>query len=296
MAGPKFIIAALWAEAASLANRGPGLQTLRRGAGLALAIATPAFADDAAPGLRALCTDRPTKSTSPCTVDPGHWQLESDLVNVTVDRSGGVNTTTILATNPTLKYGLSKTVDVELNWAPWQIVTTRDRSSGAKTQESGIGDLFGRLKWNLLGDDGGNISFALSPYVKLPTAKAALGNGAVEGGVIAPININLPAKFSLVIDPELDILENAAGDGRHLSTSGLLSLSRPLSATVTASLEVWTAVNFDPAGRRVQYSADLGAAWIPAGRPNLQFDGGVNLGLNRVTPAAQVYVGVSRRF
>ena len=30
--------------------------------------------------LRALCTDRPTKSASPCTVDAGHFQIESDLV------------------------------------------------------------------------------------------------------------------------------------------------------------------------------------------------------------------------
>ena len=34
--------------------------------------------------LRALCTDRPTKSTGPCTVDAGHWQVESDIYNVSV--------------------------------------------------------------------------------------------------------------------------------------------------------------------------------------------------------------------
>ena len=39
------------------------------------------------------------------------------------------------------------------------------------------------------------MSFALSPYIKLPTALAGIGNGAVEGGLIAPININLPASF-----------------------------------------------------------------------------------------------------
>jgi hypothetical protein len=29
---------------------------------------------------------------------------------------------------------------------------------------------------------------------------------------------------------------------------------------------------------------------------NLQLDGGANFGLNRATPQAQLYVGVSRRF
>ncbi len=52
--------------------------------------------------LRPLCTDRPTKSTSPCTVDAGHFQLESDLFNVTVDNEGPLTTTTWLVTNPTL--------------------------------------------------------------------------------------------------------------------------------------------------------------------------------------------------
>ena len=41
---------------------------------------------------------------------------------------------------------------------------------------------------------------------------------------------------------------------------------------------------------------DLGAAWIPSSQPNLQLDGGVNLGLNSRTPGVQAYVGISRRF
>src|SRR6202789_353616 len=53
--------------------------------------------------LRSLCTDRPTKSTGPCTVDAGHWQVESDVFNLTYDTSGGADTTTVLYTNPTLK-------------------------------------------------------------------------------------------------------------------------------------------------------------------------------------------------
>jgi hypothetical protein len=37
-------------------------------------------------------------------------------------------------------------------------------------------------------------------------------------------------------------------------------------------------------------------AWTPAKLPNVQFDAGANFGLNNVTPAAQIYVGISRRF
>src|SRR5579871_1419567 len=69
--------------------------------------------------LRSLCTDRPTKSTSPCTVDAGHWQVESDVYNYTEQDSAGVSITTQLIGNPTLKLGLTNTWDVEVNIVPY---------------------------------------------------------------------------------------------------------------------------------------------------------------------------------
>ena len=249
-----------------------------------------------APQLRPLCTDRPTKSTSPCTVDPGHLQIESDIYNVTFDHSGGADTTTSLYTNPTLKWGVSNNVDLELNITPYETITSRDRATDVTTRASGVGDLFGRAKIELVGVDGGNVAFGLVPYIKIPTASAGVGNGAVEGGLIAPISLNLPANWSLVIDPEVDDLKNAVGQGRHANYSGLLSFSYPFTKTVTLSAELWGDINDDPTGRVRQASADLGAAWIPASSPNLQWDGGVNFGLNSQTPAAQLYLGVSRRF
>jgi hypothetical protein len=246
--------------------------------------------------LRSLCTDRPTKSTGACTVDAGHWQIESDVVNVTIDHTGGFDTTTVLATNPTLKLGLTNTIDAELNIVPYETITTKDRATGITTRASGVGDLYGRLKINLLGDDGGDLAIALVPYVKAPTAPANIGNRSVEAGIIAPTVINLPASWQLTVDPELDLLKNGADNGRHLNASGLLSFSRPASKTVTFSVELWSDVNYDPQKTITQVSADLGLAWIPASLPNMQFDGGVNFGLNSVTPAAQVYVGISRRF
>jgi hypothetical protein len=246
--------------------------------------------------LRNLCTDRPTKSTSPCTVDAGHWQLESDVYNFTTDTAGGVTTVTQLFTNPTLKLGLTNSLDFEVNIVPYEQATTHDAAARTTTTAAGVGDLFLKAKWNLVGDDGGNFAFALVPYLKVPTASAGLGNGAVEGGVIAPLQFNLPLNWQIVVDPELDDVVNAIGPGRHLNSSGLLSFSYPVTKTITASAEVWGDVNFDPSGTGVQTSFDLGAAWIPAKFPSFQLDGGVNLGLNRATPAAQAYLGVSKRF
>jgi hypothetical protein len=246
--------------------------------------------------LRAFCTDRPTKSTGPCTVDAGHFQLESDVVNVTWNTTGGADTTTVLYSNPTLKLGLANTLDLELNIAPFETITSKDRATGRTTRASGVGDLFARAKLNLIGDDGGDVAVGLAPYVKIPTANKDVGNGAVEEGIIVPVQVNLPAGWSLTIDPELDGLKNALNGSQHANIAGLLSFGHALSKTVTLSLEIWGDGNFDPAGTVTQASFDVGAAWIPAAHPNFQLDGGVNLGLNNHTPAAQAHIGVSQRF
>lgn len=174
-------------------------------------------------------------------------------------------------------------------------VTTRDRTTGARARTTGVGDLSLRAKWNLMGDDGGALGIALVPYLKLPIARSGIGNGAVEGGVLAPISVNLPARFSLSLDPEVDLLKNSTDAGRHVNIVNLIGLSHPLGP-VTLATEALSDVNFDPAGSVTQYSADFGVSWIPGKAPNLQLDGGVNLGLNHVTPGVQAYVGVSRRF
>ena len=244
--------------------------------------------------LRSLCTDRPTKSTGACTVDAGHWQVEADLYDTTIQTGGGVTTTQELLADPTLKLGLTNSLDAEISIAPYERLTVKDH--GVTTRVGGVGDLYLRAKQNLLGDDTGDIAVALSPFVKVPTASHAIGNGAVEAGVIAPVQFNLPDSWQLLFDPELDLLENQTGGGRHLSAAGLISLSRPASKTVTVSAELWADANYDPAGAVTQVSADLGVAYIPASRPDLQFDAGVNAGLNKATPGVQAYIGLSHRF
>src|SRR5208337_453436 len=104
---------------------------------------------------------------------------------------GGVTTTTELYTNPTLKLGITNTLDFEVNIAPYERVTVHDSGTGVTTTAEGVGDLFLKAKWAPIGDDGGSFGFALVPWVKIPTASRSIGNGAVEGGLIAPIQFTL---------------------------------------------------------------------------------------------------------
>jgi Putative MetA-pathway of phenol degradation len=250
--------------------------------------ATPA-ADGA--GLQPICADRPTKANGPCTVDAGHFQLEADIVNASFMHASGVTTDSWLVFNPTLKYGLTSNLDIEANIAPLEIIRVKDAAGAAATQ-SGVSDLFLRLKYEFLNKP--SVQAAVIPYVKAPTARSGLGNGAWEGGLIAPVNIKLSSALSLAVQPEVDDLENGAGDGHHLAASQDLSLSLSLPHNLTLFAELWGQWAFDPAATQRQYSADIAAA-LGLGRDS-QLDAGINFGLNRATPGVAPYIGYSHRF
>jgi hypothetical protein len=245
--------------------------------------------------MRDFSTDRPPKANVPYTVDAGHFQYETDLFNGAFNQlSGTVHTDTFLAPNPTFKFGLTNNIDIEVN-APIGIgMHNFDAATGASSTQWGVGDVFVRTKINLWGNDGGSSAFALIPYVKAPTAPLGLGNGAVEGGVIAPLQFNLPQGFTLLFNSEIDLLKDANGDGRHANFVNLVTVGHELVKNVTLYVELWSDISQDPVVKTQQYSFDLAAAWLV--RPNLQLDAGIDFGLNSSTAKTQVFLGLSQRF
>ncbi len=240
-------------------------------------------------GVTPICTDRPTRSNFACTVPDGQIQIEADGINWSRLSQNGATTDTVLYTNPTVKLGVSPSTDIEANWVPYESVHTR----GAGTHY-GAGDLVLRLKQRLTATDA-KVSISILPYIKAPTARLGIGNGQWEGGALLPVNVALPKDFTLTLVPEVDVLANGADPAkRHAQYQQVVNLGKALTPAVTLYGELWTAQNFETAGTVSQYSADVAAAWLM--RPTLQFDVGGNFGLNKATPAAQVYVGMSTRF
>ena len=252
---------------------------------------TPAAA--AAAELPSICTDRPTKSNYACTVEAGHFQYEADLFNGSFQRLHGTTTDVYLATNPTFKFGVSKSVDLEANIVPYEIVHTHDKFGDSSNVE-GVGDLYLRVKWNFFNTTDGKLSVSAIPYVKAPTARSGIGNGEVEGGVILPVNYKLTDKITLTTVPEVDDFKDAAGTGRHVNTAQLVNVGYSLPYNLTAYGELYGDWNFDPAGTIRQYTADVALAWGIT--KYLQVDTGLNFGLNRYAPGVQAYVGVSQKF
>ena len=241
--------------------------------------------------MRSFNTDRPTKANVPYTVDAGHFQYETDLVNFTHQISGGTRIDTLMVPNPTFKVGLTNNADLEVN-VPFAGVHTF--GSGPSSTLWGVGDTFVRTKINLWGNDGGDTAAALIPYVKAATAPVGIGNGAVEGGLIGPLAITLPNSITLLLVPEVDALKNAADNGRHGNYVLDVNLSKEVIKNVVAYVELWSDYSADPTQGVTLMSADAAVQWLIL--PNTQVDVGANFGITRATPAVQVYTGLSQRF
>lgn len=254
-----------------------------------LALARPALAAEPL----SICPDRPGKGTGVCTVPTGHLQVEIDAADLTHDKSAGQTTSFLVLGGTQLKYGVADWLDVEASVTPYQRQITRD--GGGKTSAAGGGDFYLRGKVGLVDESKSGVGLSIVPYVKVAAARRDLGNGKTEYGVVAPVELVLPAGWKLDLTTEADRLENNARDGRHWAGSETVGINHSLGGGFTGAAEIWGARNWEPSGLVRQYSVDLALAWVPKSGL-LQLDGGVNLGLNRQTPDVQIYGGLSRLF
>jgi hypothetical protein len=241
--------------------------------------------------MRSFSTDRPPNANSSYTVDAGHFQYEADLAVFGYGNTQGTTTRDWTVIDPTLKVGLTNTIDAELQTTPYEALTTK--TAAGQMSISGIGDTFGRLKINVVGDDQGAVSMAVLPYVKLPTARSGLGNGKVEGGIILPISFGVPDGFTVIVMPEEDFLKNTVGCAYHAAFDFLVNVSHPLNKRWTFYTEIFTSQYFESHDSPV-YTLDEALTY--ALTPNLQLDCGGNFGLDHVTPRTQLYAGLSQRF
>ena len=244
--------------------------------------------------LRKFAPDRPAKGFSVRTLDAGHVEIETDLVNYTYSNYLGVSHS-LQTIDPTIKLGVTNWMDVEVQLNGLQFTNSFDRNALPNFQSStGLGDVFLRTKINLLGNDSGPVGFALIPYVKLPSSTSQISNGAVEGGVIAPLALR-PNDFIITLMTEIDDLKSATSNNRYANFVNLIGVSHgvPGFEGVNATVELYSSVGTDP-GTAPVYTLDFGLNFKLDKHAIL--DVGLNLGLNKAAPTAQAYTGISVRF
>lgn len=246
--------------------------------------------------LRAFAPDRPPKADSAYTVDAGHFQYETDLVNYAQTNFGGATTRLFQAADPVWKFGLTNWADFELQYNGYQNLTATSNATGAVVaRAAGFGDIFVKSKINLFGNDGGAAALAVIPYVKLPSNSPLISNGTVEEGLIAPLQLQLPSDFGLTLMSEIDALKNAEDNGRHANFADLVNLNHavPGIKNLSAAIEFYSSVGTDPNTPPI-YTLDTALIYLLT--PNVQLDAGADFGLNRAAPIVQVFIGLSQRF
>lgn len=229
--------------------------------------------------LRPLSTDRPDVTESPNTVDAGHFQMEADVARVTRDE--GFTSYGFAHTN--LKYGLAHFWDVQL------VVESLVGLEGPEGYDWGYGDTTLRTKLNLFGNDAGPLALALMPWVKLPTA-GSRGNEKVEGGLIVPLGIDLPAGFESGLMLEGDWMANEANADYHFELLHSATVSHELVGPLGAYIEAFAVYSMEP-GQSYALSAALGFTYDIDGW--LQPDAGVAVGLTEAAEDVSPFVGLS---
>lgn len=246
------------------------------------------------PGLmRELEPDRPDKTESPYTVDAGHFQLEMDFANYTVDDSDGVRTHAWNVAPINLKVGLLNNMDLQFIYDNYLHVRAEDRPAHTAATQSGFGDLTTRLKINLRGDDGGPTAFGLLPFVKFPTNTDHLGNDAVEGGIILPLVVKLPAGWEMGLETAPLFLQNEKNSRCHVEVINSVTFDHDIIGKLAGYIEFFSQVSSEQHAGWVG-TVDLGLEYGLT--DNIQLDAGVNLGVTPAADDANVFSGITMRF
>jgi Putative MetA-pathway of phenol degradation len=231
--------------------------------------------------LRPLSTDRPDTTESAYSVDQGHFQLEMEMAAFT--RDGGDWTDYTLG-ELNAKFGLTPCSDLQLVMPFY---------THARDGDEGSGDTEMRLKYNLWGNDGGETAMALMPFVKIPTAHGDLGNGDIEGGLIAPFAFSAPGAWSCAVMGEVDLGKDEDGGGYNVLGLASATASHAITENTAGFLEL-VGIFSAETSKDIEAYFNTGMTW--AITATLQLDGGVRVGLNSASTDLIPFAGMSTKF
>lgn len=245
--------------------------------------------------LRSFTPDRPLNSISPYTVDAGRLQIESDILNFNQSSDRLTTTGTLEAVDPEIRLGLTQFLEFDVLTAG--LLTDRTTANGSGrtlSHDIGTGSVTLQARYNLFGDNGGTYALALAPFVAIPSGDRHFGNQRIDGGIIAPLSINLPSDFQLVLETEIQAMRNGTSPA-FASFTDIANLSHPVPGVdhLTASIEFTSVVNADRLTPDT-YTIETALAYLAT--PTTQLDLGGFLGLNRAAPDFQVAAGIAHRF
>ncbi len=234
--------------------------------------------------MRGLNTDRPDKTESAYSVDAGHFQIETDLLVLSRNSESGATTENLGIMVSNLKLGLTDSIDFQA------VITPYTSSSVGTDRASGFGDTTLRLKVNLFGNNGGDLAFALMPFIILPTNSGGMGHKFYEGGLIAPLSVGLPGDWDMGTMFQYNRMKNDSDDNFHDEYVTSITFSHDIVGDLAGYVEFWNSISSE-ADAKWTATADFGLTYRIT--PVIQLDAGVNIGVTDSADDLNPFLGFS---
>jgi hypothetical protein len=250
--------------------------------------------------LRGMDTDRPNVTNTPHTIDAGHLQIETGVIDYGYFRDHSIGDNMRVDDYDfgefNFRLGILNNLEINAVVNAYDLVQVQNYSGGASFRAGSFGDTVLGAKLSLWGDDAGDEDWAsglaIQPQLKFPTARDDVGNGYFEFFVAAPFLMNLPEGLHLGLQPDVSHERNSTNTGYVTGFPMSISLDR----VVIGDLDVYLEYACDPTTEQhveTEQTIDVGGTY-PL-NDNVVLDTGVNFGLNRASTNIEVVAGISVR-
>lgn len=221
--------------------------------------------------------DRPGISFSPAVLPVGSFDWEQGLPDLQHDNTDGVRTTSFTA-DTTLRYGLTRTLEVQLAGSLWNRLAVRTLETTSHAQ--GAGDTRISLKWAPVLSNT-NVSLAVLGGITFATGAAAFTNGRSIFSLGAVIGRDLGAGRSIAAYANVD--RSGGVDTWTFSTN----VGFPIHGDLGGFVELGRVVG----GGASSTVAGGGLTWLLHER--VQLDVSARCGMTSSSPDLQAGLGIS---
>ena len=216
-----------------------------------------------------------TESTE--LLDEGRWSWEVDLVGVSGDRAGGLNSNAIDWAHAEVRSGLGSGLQLGASIESWERGDVQEGALAQHVIEAGYGSTSLDLRRRLTGTESTGPRACVGVRVRLPGSSEGPGAHVAEGGAFLPVTFPLGASTSLGTTIEANVVSGALDAARHLEGVSSLELSHDFTDRLSARAEV-VGVWYGEPGRPALGVVDTGLSADPV--PHLGLTLGATAGLS----------------